>query len=304
MLIESKMGKYSIIRPLTLGEWANHYLVTDEGGIARILMIARRPIDNGKVDSTFVALEKLLEKSDEFEQIYSETSDRKLHYDWLFPTVLDRFSIPSQADRKALVLEYRDANPRVFFPLVQILNQNQRLDFKTSAWILGRFLKLEDFFELTDEKRPFYRPFVQQNILIDPENHRMMPLDWSRITRRKTRDQLETNLHKEVAFIEELINAKSFYTLETPEGDFRKYRAYSASLAEADKGYLELLKLCHWLIDGLDITNDPGGRTRLTFDPESIHRKFYHGYRCDGLNYEGLDDLYGREFHPFTTLPR
>lgn len=104
------------------------------------------------------------------------------HYDWLFANLNSSFMEPTQGDRRINVFMIPDIDLNKLIPLTK-LHDKIEIDVRTSAWILGRFLKFYSFFELLaaseDDSVAKYPLFSPDDYLIGPENHRLIYYNFS-----------------------------------------------------------------------------------------------------------------------------
>ncbi len=107
---------------------------------------------------------------------YCETlMDERQRYDWLFPLLQESFIASLWGKRRVNVLDFSGLEIADLMPLVRIAQQNQRVDLKTSAWIVDRMIKLLVF--ITESG--VTTPMLMDKFLICPERHQLMLLDWS-----------------------------------------------------------------------------------------------------------------------------
>ncbi|MFA4846094.1 MAG: hypothetical protein WC654_06060 [Patescibacteria group bacterium] len=139
--------------------------------------------NNGALDRSAFLLRELLREAHrletEFALLQEEGSDRFLNYDLSFPRLVDSFICNEQGKRRVNILAFKNV-PEVIrmVPIDNIVTKNHlRVDIRTSAWILGKLLKLLTFVhslgiavELTDTT----------NILTEPDEHYILFFDWSR----------------------------------------------------------------------------------------------------------------------------
>ncbi len=99
------------------------------------------------------------------------------HYDWLFANLTSSFLEPTQQDRRINVLEVIDVDFNKLIPLSKLRSQTE-IDARSSVWILGRFLKIYNFYELLaasgDNPIVQYANFSPGDYLVGPERHRLI----------------------------------------------------------------------------------------------------------------------------------
>ena len=138
--------------------------------------VANQPSDNAVINREAELLRYLQSTSEDVEMIYQEhtKSDQLLHYDWLFPQLEDSFICDdTQSNRQINLFFCRDASLDQFIPMVK-LRQAYMIDAKTVAWIMGRFLKLQNFLE--DICTDVTYKFNPGQIILAPADHRMVCL--------------------------------------------------------------------------------------------------------------------------------
>ncbi len=138
--------------------------------------VANQPSDNAAINREAELLRNLQSTSELIERAYFEQtkSDRPLHYDWLFPQLEDSFICDdAQSKRQINLFSPRDASLDQFIPMAK-LRQICMIDAKTAAWIMGRFLKLQNFLE--DACTDVTYKFNPVQIILAPADHRMVCL--------------------------------------------------------------------------------------------------------------------------------
>lgn len=137
-------------------------------------------------------LTKLANSAEEIDEKRNTESKKPLGFKYGFPELLDSaiVSIDSlitirddivdwgdQRTRQVNVLGFRNVNSLVnIIPLVKLWKDSLRVDLRSSAWMLGKLLKLISFahsnqFEIGD--------ISGNNILIDPNNHYIIAFNWA-----------------------------------------------------------------------------------------------------------------------------
>lgn len=130
---------------------------------------------NGRINLEAEHLRALAQESEKIEAKFAGSgNDGYIHYDWLFPQLVDTFITESEQDfRQANLLAIRDARVSDFVPMVKLMDYC-KIDAKTAAWILGRFFKLQTFTDQTD----IHFSFHVDQVLLEPVYHRMVYLGW------------------------------------------------------------------------------------------------------------------------------
>ena len=236
-----------------------------------LLQIAAEDYHNGGLDRAAYVLKVLKQTSDEFEAEYAKRNPgRKLSYDYLFPQLVDSFVAGEQGKRRVNILAFTEVEDVTdLVPLSNLASKDGlRVDLKTSAWILGRLLKLAAF---AHGEGIVVRAFNGGNILLLPERHFAITFDWSStLTHQgKVSEEIRKN---DIADAAKTVFAAIGGNLET--GNY----PYVHELDAQDRHYLTQV----WRY----VSRDEG-------DAEKAHRQLY----------DLLEELWGRKFHPFTTLP-
>ena len=177
-----------------------------EGGHA-FLKIAIEVANNGLLDREAALLQFMKEKAEELEVKYAasqpDTGSPKatLNYQSCFPEVIGNFVCPDQGDRRVLILVSTAAKGSLdnLVPLSKIRSQDRaRVDPKTSAWILGKFLKLLAF---TQSYGISNRQLDGDNMLINREQHMIILFDWSDVSEAPGGRLSEGELISEVSVV-------------------------------------------------------------------------------------------------------
>lgn len=193
---------------------------------------------------------------------------KRLGYHRCFPRIVESFPVPEQGDRRVNLVSVYGTEP--LFELVPLeqwrTRERVRLDPKTSAWIMGRLLKI---LTLTHPFGVAIGRITGGNILVNPEEHHVTIFDWTAAHHHAE------SLPAKVA--REELSAIATATMLALGGN-----PATGSLPESDQlpdsRYADFLKR---LIDG------------KRSDPVTTGAEFY----------DLVDDLWERGFHPFTTHP-
>lgn len=161
------------------GDGYRLYLAETPSGKGKcFLRLPETRLGNGDMQFEVEKLEFLEEASNKIEALYHEQKkdpNARVHYDWLIPRLEDSFiTDESQDKRQANLISFVDAKVGDFFPLVQLM-QKYKVDTKTTAWILGRFFKLQTFADDVDLCFNFW----PDQVVIEPKMHRMVYLGWN-----------------------------------------------------------------------------------------------------------------------------
>lgn len=145
----------------------------------RLLQIAAKPEDNGGLDRAAFLLERFATSGALLDAEYAKSHERKrLHYERLYPLLVASFVSPEQGNRRINILGLADVpDLRRIVPLSSLRAKDRlRVDPETSAWIMGRLLKLLGFAHAQGVAN---RAMTSNNVLLDPEQHFAVTLDWS-----------------------------------------------------------------------------------------------------------------------------
>lgn len=272
MIIKSSTHQY------TVGERAGNaslyrlYLCAQEETNRQcLLQIAANASDNGALDRAAYILKELKKRSDELEEEYAQVKknpDRFLNYDLGFPEIADSFICKEQGDRRINILAFRSVeNPKDMVPLNIITDIYElRVDLRTSAWIMGKTLKMLDFAHSADIS---VNLMSSRNILVERNQHYVVIFDWSRA------ETHQGNIPREIwqKDISELARA----IIRTLGGDFKK----GSISYDGDESYEKYTEYLFDLADGRE------------GDAKRAHKNFY----------ELIDSFWKKEFYPFTTKP-
>jgi hypothetical protein len=242
----------------------------DEAGKQYLLQVAAEVGDNSQLDRATLILNKLKLNADFMEEDDVEASAKKHkpQYDRLFPLVVDSFQAEEQEGRRVNVLELKDVDEiRSMAPLSNLTaRDNKRADLPSSAWIMGRLLKL---LAIVHASGISVNRLGGNNVLFQPENHFVVVLDW-------TGAELHRDEVTESRRTDDI--AKAARAVFTAIGGNPQTLDYPYATEEGDDQYVEFIRQ---LIRGEEN------------DANKAHRRFYRLVRA----------CYGRGFRPFNKLP-
>lgn len=321
--------KYEVVKKIHSTSKLDFYLARDlESKVSKLDLI----IDGEDATKSAYVLQQMSELSTELEEKHPKvhpvvTGDRttglkkietdvenpKLHYDWLFPRVKDIVVDDSEEYRRLLVLEAVDSSYGDYIFLDSVLKSDLKIDLKTSAWIYGRFLKLDQFMNLAGKIYIFDR----SNILIEPVKHRLIFLDYSSVEESKFYDYYEKEMEYEEEYEDRYNNFYEKWETLYAEWNTERADQLNSNALETAKFMLELIGVNPERLD-LNKVTDKVTKKYLTFfkerlekcvvevnnvlhpydrcnyDPESLHREFY----------KLIDGLWGHQYHEFTTIKK
>lgn len=247
------------------------YLCTQEKTNRQcLLQIAKTVEHNGPLYRAGFLLKQMKERADEVEKEYADVkADKrdKLNYDFGFPQLIDSFRSSEQENRMVNILAFKCVDEvRKMVPLSGFARDNLRIDMRTSVWILGKLLKILTF---THGENLAVGQLTLDNILIEPDQHYVVILDWSKaITHTEevlseiTRDEIS-----KVAQIAIAVLGGDHVNGVIPNDDDKAHGRYSEHILRLARG---------------------------------CERNAQHAHR---LFYELVDQLWERGFHDFTTFP-
>lgn len=246
------------------------YICRDDDERELLLQIASEAGNNGKLERVAFILNDLMETAGRYEEMYATMySGKQLGYGHLLPEVVDSFICDEQGKRRVNILAlYKADRLNKVVPLSNITALDmRRVDLPSSAWILGRLLKLLVF---VHGEGIAIRGISGNNILIQPEHHTVAVLDWT--------SALMFQVQEEVAKVEFTADitsaAQAVFVAIGGDPETGSY-PYDADDAEEYVQYLR--QLC---ADSVTDTQD-------------VHHTFY----------DVVNGLYGFSFREFRTYP-
>lgn len=180
-IISPKGKNYSVGK--ALGETTEYslYECTLESGQKCILKIATTVEKNHFLDREAYILDEMYKKAKLLEEEYAKVKEDEamLNYQFCFPYIIESFIAIDQGNRRINILSFfeiaKDLSDLV--PILHIVTRDKsRVDPKTSAWILGKLLKLIGF---THSLGIENGKLTGDNILINRERHIVAIFDWS-----------------------------------------------------------------------------------------------------------------------------
>jgi hypothetical protein len=245
--------------------------VLEDGTIA-IFKAAKKAEYNPVLDREAYLLKILRSESDVIEAEFAKKYPEKipLNYHFCFPEVIETFVMKEQENRRAIVLGFPNINPsgklNELAPLSFITSRDQvRVDPRTSAWILGKLLKMLVF---TQSVHVAINNLTTENILINREQHYVAVFDWSKAV-------IETKLSPQETTEE--ITAVTDAVLEVLGADLETGTLVPDEQM-IDSSYEDLLKEF---------------KAGAESDAQQAHTRFY----------KLIKSLWPRGFHKFATYP-
>lgn len=268
MQVCSEQRSYNVGQLIAATAAYRLYLAKEnETGEWRLLQVARDLQSNGGLSRSAYILDMFWGISQDYDQVYSEKHEGKhLHYDRLFPRMIESFASEEQGGRRINSLAFTDVGDVPgLLPLSNLLAKDRVIiDLKTGAWIMGRLLKLLGF---AHEQGVAVRSLRTNNILLDKDQHFAVVLDWT------TALVFPSSVSSEAAGADITRAAEAVLISYGTHSHGLPYQ-----LTPDEARYIDLLR---------DFAN--GGETNAV----RAHTRFYQLVR----------ETWDTEFHPFTTLP-
>ncbi len=266
-IISPKGKKFTVGKQIGGTDEFNVYEGVFDGSPACMLKIAKEPKHNGLLDKEAYFLQEMRKEADELEQEFEKikTDDTFLNYHFLFPQVIETFISPEQGNRRIIMQSFSEIAKELgnLTPLSFITERDHVVDPRTSAWILGKLLKLLVF---THGQGILINTINSDNILINQKEHYVTIFDWSGATRTESLTAEETS--NEISLITQQV-------IEILGGD-SETGDLPADDQLADNQYQDFLK-------------------RLVDKEESKASKAHRAF------YDLIWSLWPRKFWPYTT---
>ncbi len=149
----------------------------DNTGRELLLQIAADASYNDQLSKNAWFLTKLISQSDKIQDSVEATDLRQYYNYYLgFPELCDSTILHDQGARLVNVIGFRNVHKlSSVIPLVKIWKHSKGVDLPTSAWIIGKLLKIISFAHDCNIK---IGDISGNNILIVPENHYVIIFNW------------------------------------------------------------------------------------------------------------------------------
>lgn len=243
------------------------YLCMQDGmGRQCLLQVATTVAHNGKLQRAAYILKELERRADDLEAKYARVKTDPnvlLNYGLGFPDLIDSFIYQEQGGRSINILAFRGVEDVTkMVPLINITEKDGlRVDLRTSAWIMGKLLKLLVF---AHNEGVSVRLLNGNNIVIEPDEHYVVIFDWScaqtypeAVPKEIQRQEISQAAQAIVAVLGGDLKTGVF-----PDDSNKTYTDYILRMARGEK--------------------NNAGKT---------HKEFY----------ALIDELWEREYYPFTT---
>lgn len=177
-------GTYPVSQRLGGTDEFSLFLSREAGKPDRVIKIATDVAHNGVLDREAFTLTEMREEADQIETEYAKTVKNALplNYQLCFPTLIESFIAEDQEGRRVNVMEM-PAGPDItrLVPIGHIPDREQnRVDPKTSAWIMGKLLKLLVF---AHSQGLAVGQVTGDNVLIERDEHYVAVFDWTKAVR-------------------------------------------------------------------------------------------------------------------------
>lgn len=176
--ITSPTGRYGVGQMLGKSDRFTLYECVQEVNTSGMLKIAQSTNHNNSLDHEAFILRLMSAKAAELEA--QHMGKTPLHYANFFPALIDSFIAESQEGRRINILGF----PEPIETLAQLTPisalreiEHVRVDPRTSAWMLGKTLKVLDF---AHQQGISVGLVAGSNILIERDMHGLIIFDWTR----------------------------------------------------------------------------------------------------------------------------
>lgn len=182
MIIESPTSQYKMGVLVVENAVSRTYLCQEvETGRRCLFQIAKRVEDNGALDRAAYILGRLAAGAAELEADFARAvgdAKKTLGYANCFAELVQSFVCAAQDNRRVNILAFRHVDsPSQLVPIVKIVEVDRlRADLRTTAWIMGKTLKLLAF---THDLGIASGPNLISNLLLEPDQHFVLFFDWT-----------------------------------------------------------------------------------------------------------------------------
>ena len=146
MILANGSSQYEIVERVAETSVYRVYICKDvHTGRPCLLQIAKMIEYNGGLERAAYVLRMLLHLADHYQKMHEvKHPGKRLCYELLFPQVVDSFVSSDQRGRRVNILEIAGVDElNKLVPLSSLaIRDRVRIDLPSSAWIMGRLLKL------------------------------------------------------------------------------------------------------------------------------------------------------------------
>ncbi len=167
-----------------------------------LFQIAATLAQNGLIYRSAFILAGFKRKAEILEEEYQKVinnPEKSLGFRFGFPELVESFMSPEQDNRRVNILGFQNVfEVGKMVPLINLTQKDQlRVDTKTSAWIMGKTLKMLDF--VYEHNAVSVGGMGEENILIEPDMHYVVIFDFSRSTIFADRNVPRSVCQKEIS---------------------------------------------------------------------------------------------------------
>jgi len=216
-----------------------------------VLKIGVSVEQNGLLDREAFLLRKMKDEAEYLEDEYARIKDdpkQSLGYQICFPNLIDSFISDEQGDRRINILKFDQVADDLsrWAPIAHLASRDKiRVDPKTSAWMLGKLLKLLVF---THSQGISIGQLTGENILVERNHHFVAVFDWSKASVHPGKEVPSSVAREEISQVaQEVIRALGGNpeTGELPPDDQMTDDSYSSHLYELVHGSESNSKRAH-----------------------------------------------------------
>jgi hypothetical protein len=270
ILLSGRKGAYQVQNLVGENDRFRYFRVQNQESPDTELMlkIGVSTAQNGVLDREAFLLGELTDEAMRLEAEYQRKfpGHGRLNYTICFPQVVETFVVPDQGNRRVVVLEFQAADLLSDLIPISFIRERDRsrVDMKSSVWILGKTLKFLDFVHSSDFG---YLSLADRETVLSEKGHHLVTLlDWSRAKRGLDVKSRREEIVAAARNVWWLLGGDSA-TIKLPKDDPNFDSAFEAVLASLMRGGFS--------------------------DAREAHSAFY----------QTVEAIWGRKFHPFTTLP-
>ena len=177
-VLNSATHAYEILKQVGVTEEFNLYLCKSDGE-SYILKIAATIERNALLDREAFILNQMRNEAARLEEEYATVKSKPeemLNYQLCFPDLVESFLAPSQGNRRVNILGFPAVDDLgTLVPIRHLTTRDRvRVDRKTSAWMMGKFLKILVF---AHSQGIEIRRVTGDNILIERDEHYVAVFD-------------------------------------------------------------------------------------------------------------------------------
>lgn len=180
-VLKSAINAYQILKPIGATGQFKMYLCQKEEGKTYVLKIAVSVESNPLLDREAFILNKMRCEAAQLEEEYAKIKrkpEEMLNYQLCFPDLAESFIASGQGNRRVNILGFLAIDEiSNLVPVKHLASRDRvRVDRKTSAWMMGKFLKILVFAHSQDIA---VGRVSGDNILIERNEHYVLVFDWT-----------------------------------------------------------------------------------------------------------------------------